>query len=93
MKASTFALTAMVSGNCQFILVEPQGQCSVQKVLEDKELLLASTPKLRAMPGLTADRREKIWSTVVQANKLVSNYECFKKSRNGNIKSILPYWK
>lgn len=91
-KASTFALTAMVSGDCQFLMLEPGGVCSLTKTLEDKELLMASTPKLRAMPGLTADRREKIWSTVVIANKLVSNYECFKKSRTGNIRAITPYW-
>lgn len=91
-KASTFALTAMVSGACEFILVQAHGECSLQSPLEDKEKLLASTPKLVAMPGLTPDRREKIWSTVKQTNKLVSGEECFKKSKGGAIKPVTPYW-
>ena len=83
-----------MAGNCLFILVQPHGECSLANPLENKEQLLASSPKLRAMPGLTPDRREKIWNSVVQSPKLVSGEECFKQSKSGgDIKTIVPYWK
>jgi hypothetical protein len=91
-KASTFALTAMVSGKCQFLLLQADGVCSISNPLPDKEKLIESSPKFKAMPGLVPDKREKIWANVEKLPKLITGEECFKKSKKGDIKPILPFW-
>ena len=93
-KASTFALTAIVTGECQFVVVPTAGQCSTATLMPDKEVLIESSLKLKAMPGIKEQytKKETIWNAVEKAPKMVSEEECFRKGKTGSIKSVLPYW-
>ena len=94
-KASTFALTAVVAGDCQFVVVQANGECTLKNVMPDKEILIESSAKLKAMPGIKEDysRKTTIWGAVEQAPKMVSEQECFKRGKtSGDIRPILPYW-
>lgn len=93
-KASTFALTAIVTGECQFVVVPSSGQCSTGTLMPDKEVLIESSLKLRAMPGIKEQytKKETIWNGVEKAPKMVSEEECFRKGKTGDIKPVLPYW-
>lgn len=96
-RSTIFPMTGFVAGTCLYVPVVPLAEnedvsmCSINRTVAYKDSLFVENPRVKALPSEIDElKRNKVWSDVVQEQKVIQHQECF--SVKHELEPVLNFW-